>query len=208
MSAKNSHLPAVDAYVASAAPFAQPILTHVRDLVHRTVPDVEEAIKWSMPFFTVNGIILGNMAAFKEHCSFGIWQENLSALRQESVEKRGEGMGGLGKLASVKDLPGDRELKRLIAVAAEKIRTGERTKNYSRSKKEPKPAPEVPEALAVALKKNKAAAKSFVVMAPGCQREYCEWIAEAKREETREKRVATAVAWIAEGKRRNWKYES
>ncbi|HEX4154478.1 MAG TPA: YdeI/OmpD-associated family protein [Acidobacteriaceae bacterium] len=205
MSLKNSYSAAVDAYISSAAPFAQPILEHVRSLMHKAVPEVEETIKWSMPFFTVNGIILGNLAAFKEHCSFAVWHENVSGLRKEGVEVHGGGMGSFGKLRSRKDLPDDRTLKTLIAEAAEKIKRGERTKNWAGRQKKDRPKAGMPEALAAALKKNKT--KQFAAMPPGAQREYIEWIAEAKREETRDRRVATAMEWIAEGKRRNWQYE-
>jgi hypothetical protein len=202
-------MPQVDKYIASAPTFAQPILTHIRELVHNALPDVEEGIKWSMPFFIYRGLMLGNMAAFKQHCSFGLWGREAAAdLRAGGVYSR-EAMGVLGKLTSLKDLPSDRELANYFRTAAAAIDTGARTTNYSRPKPSaPKPPPEVPASLAAALKKNKAAATQFAAMPPGCQREYCEWIAEAKRDETRDKRVATAVQWIAEGKRRNWKYET
>jgi hypothetical protein len=202
-------MPQVDKYIASAPTFAQPILTHIRELVHNALPDVEEGIKWSMPFFIYRGLMLGNMAAFKQHCSFGLWGREAAAdLRADGVYSR-EAMGVLGKLTSLKDLPSDRELANYFRTAAAAIDTGARTTNYSRPKPSaPKPPPEVPASLAAALKKNKAAATQFAAMPPGCQREYCEWIAEAKRDETRDKRVATAVEWIADGKRRNWKYET
>ena len=197
----------VDAYIAKAQPFAQPILERLRQSVHEAVPDVEETMKWSMPFFTYKGIILGNMAAFKQHCSFGIWKENVQPLMKEGVEARGGGMGSFGKLTSVKDMPAKKAFQAVLVEAARKIDTGERDKNWSRPKKAARPEAEVPEALALALKKNKAAAKQFEAMSPSCKREDCEWIADAKRDETREKRLATAMEWIAEGKARNWKYE-
>ena len=204
-----SYLPQVDEYIASAGAFAQPILNHIRELVHQALPDVQEDIKWSMPFFTYRSIMLGNMAAFKQHCSFGLWgKEAAAGLRADGLYDR-KAMGVLGKLTSLKDLPSDREFIKYVRAAAAEIETGARTTNYSRSKpSDPKPPPEVPTSLAAALKKNKAAAAQFAAMPPGCKREYCEWIAEAKRDETREKRAATAVEWIAEGKRRNWKYEN
>ncbi len=199
--------PAVDAYIAKAKPFAQPILAQLRAVIHAAVPEVEEQIKWSMPFFVYRGIILANVAAFKEHASFGIWKENVQPLVKEGVEERGGGMGSFGKLKSVEDMPSEAELKAVLVEAARKIEQGERTKNWERPVKKAKPEAEVPEALAAALKKNKAAGQAFAELSSSCQREYCEWIGEAKREETREKRVATAVEWIAEGKSRNWKYE-
>lgn len=198
--------PRIDAYIAKAAPFAQPILTHVRELVHKALPDVEETIKWSMPFFMYRGIILGNIAAFKEHCSFGVWHEDVASARREGVDPRGGGMGSFGKLKSVKDLPADKTLSRFVVEAASKIERGERTKNWAGREKKERPVAEVPPVLAAALKKNKTAAKHFEAMSPSCKREYCEWIAEAKRDETRDKRLATAMEWIAEGKQRHWKY--
>jgi hypothetical protein len=197
---------AVDAYIAKAGGFAQPVLAYLREAVHAGAPGVEEAMKWSMPFFVYKNVILGNMAAFKAHCSFGLWgPEVVGVLRGEGVAQGGS-MGSFGKITSVEDLPVRKKLVEFVRLAAKAIDDGERTKAWSRPKVA-KAEAAVPDALAAALKKNKAAAKSFAAMTPGCKREYCEWIAEAKREETREKRVATAVEWIAEGKARNWKYE-
>ena len=199
----------VDEYISSAASFAQPILSHIRYRVHKTLPETEEAIKWGHPFFMYRGLMLGSMAGFKQHCAFGLWGSGIAEKLRSAGAYDNKAMGVFGKLTSVEDLPANRELVNYIRSAAAEIDTGARTQNYSRPKPAtPKPPPEIPTALAAALKRNKAAAINFAAMAPGCQREYCEWISEAKRDETRDKRVATAVEWIAEGKRRNWKYES
>lgn len=198
---------AVDEYISKSRPFAQPILSHLRGLVHAAVPGVEETMKWSMPFFVYRGIILANMAAFKEHCSFGIWKENVQPLMKTAEKDAGGGMGSFGKLTRLEDLPANRELKAVLLEAAGKIDRGERTKNWEgRAKKQA--AVEIPEALAAALKQDEAAATRFQSMSASCRREYCDWIAEAKREETRAKRVATAMEWIAEGKQRHWKYQN
>jgi uncharacterized protein YdeI (YjbR/CyaY-like superfamily) len=201
-------LPAVDAYIAKAQPFAQPILHRLRDTIHAVVPEVEEAIKWSRPFFLYKGVILGNISAFKEHCSFGLWgSEMVQALREGGVDSK-EGMGSFGRLTSVADLPPQAELESFVRKAAELISEGTRTKSIQRvAKPTPRGELAIPEALAAALKTNKQAAARFAELSPSCRREYAEWIAEAKREETRTKRVATALEWIAEGKSRNWKYE-
>jgi uncharacterized protein YdhG (YjbR/CyaY superfamily) len=106
--------PKVDAYVQSARPFAQPILAHLRELVHEGCPGVVETIKWSRPFFEYQGVILGNMSAFKEHCSFGFWGEEIGAVLREVKVIGEEGMGTLGRIASVKDLPPDRQMLRWI----------------------------------------------------------------------------------------------
>ena len=198
---------AVDAYINKAAEFAQPILEYLREVVHAGAPGVVEEMKWSRPFFVYQGVILGNMSAFKAHCSFGLWGSEVGAVLEKEGAAQDNGMGTFGKVTSVRDLPSRAKLVSYVSVAAKAIADGERTKAWSRPKVV-KAEAEVPEALAAGLKKNKAAAKKFEAMTPGCRREYCQWIAEAKREETREKRVATAVEWIAEAKSRNWKYES
>lgn len=200
-------LKAVDAYIEKSAPFAQPILNYLRELMHEGAPGVEEAIKWSRPFFLYNGVILGNLSAFKEHCAFGLWGSEIAKEVQADGVASSDAMGTFGRITSLKDLPPKKQLLGYIRSAAKMIASGERTKSWTRPKVAKAPV-EVPEALAAALKKNKAAAKQFETMSPSCRREYSEWIADAKRDETREKRVATAVEWIAEGKSRNWKYES
>jgi hypothetical protein len=200
----STRLAVVDAYIAKSQPFAQPILTHLREVLHAGAPGVTEAIKWSMPFFVYEGVILGNMAAFKAHCSLGLWGTG-PELREAGVAEGGS-MGSFGKITSLKDLPPKKDLVGYVKQAAKKIAEGERTKAWSRPKVA-KPESVVPDALAAALKKDKAAAKAFEAMSPGCRREYNDWIDDAKRDETREKRVAQAIEWIAEGKNRNWKYE-
>lgn len=207
------YLDKVDAYIGKSAEFAQPILWHVRELMHKGIPELEEAMKWSMPFFVYKGIIIGNMAAFKAHCAIGIWgQELVSEMKKDSAmpQVQGGAMGNFGRITSLKDLPADKVFVSYLKKAKQQIDEGTRTKSYARPEK-PKTAAaalEVPEALASALKKNKAAQKTFDTFPPSCRKEYIQWIDEAKREATRDARVAQAIAWMAEGKRRNWKYEN
>jgi len=202
----DGRIAAVDAYIAKAAEFAQPILEYLREVMHEGAPGVVEEMKWSRPFFVYKGVILGNISGFKEHCSFGLWGPEVSALLQEEGASKADGMGTFGKITSVDELPSRKKLVNYVKLGAKAIDTGERTKAWSRPKVA-KGEPVVPEALAAALKKNKAAEKKFAAMTPGCKREYCDWITEAKRDVTRGQRVETAVGWIAEGKSRNWKYE-
>lgn len=198
--------PRVDAYINKSASFAQPILTHLRELVHKGVPQIEESIKWSMPFFTYKGQMFGNIAAFKQHCSFGLFGKDMKAVLEKDG-RAGEGaLGSLGKITSAKDLPPDKVLLGYIKQAAAFIDDGSKT--MTRPKKAAKPAPETPLELAAALKKNKAAQKVWAGFSPSCQREYVDWITEAKRAETKEKRITQAIEWIAEGKQRNWKYQN
>lgn len=192
--------PRVDDYIASSAAFAQPILLWLRERVHAACPDVEEAVKWSMPGFLYKGKPLANMAAFKAHATFGFWH------RQElRTGKEGSAMGQYGRIASLDDLPDAATLERQVKEAMALTDAGTAPK---RAAKPPKPALPVPPELAAALAEDAAASAHFDAFPPGARRDYCEWIGEAKRPETRAKRVAEAVGWIGEGKRRNWKYEN
>jgi uncharacterized protein YdeI (YjbR/CyaY-like superfamily) len=200
--------PRIDAYIEKAAPFAQPILQHLRKLMHQACPRITESMKWSMPFFLQNGVILGNMAAFKQHCSLGLWGTEMKKVLAKDGINGSDAMGSLGRITSLKDLPSDKVLLFYLRHAAELIESGQRKQSIDRSMRKPaKPRPlRIPPALAAALKKNKSAAKAFESFSLSCRREYADWIAEAKRPETREKRLAQAISQIAQGKTRYWKY--
>jgi hypothetical protein len=187
----------VDAYIAKSADFAKPILTHIRALVHDACPDVEETIKWSVPHFDYEGPLCG-MAAFKQHCNLILWK---GALIKGGTGR--DAKGNFRNITSMADLPADNALKALFKEAA---RLNEQGIKRSRVVRARKPLP-VPIELEEALRKNKKAAAAFEKFPPSHKREYSEWIADAKREETRAQRVKTAVEWISEGKSRNWKYE-
>lgn len=203
---EQSNDPRVDAYIEKAAPFAQPVLKHIRKLMHRACPRVTESVKWGMPFFLQQGVILANMAAFKQHCAFGFWGSEMKKLLDADGVRSRQAMGSLGRITGLPDLPADKLLLTYMRRAAELVESGERTKSIDRSMKPAKRAVRIPAEFATALKKNKLAGKAFAGFSPSCRREYAEWIAEAKRPETREKRLAQAVTWIAQGKTRNWKY--
>lgn len=192
----------IGTYINDAQPFAQPILEHLRDLVHEVCPDVEEDIKWSMPFFLYKGVPICSMAAFKQHCSFGLWR-----YKDIVGGKHDNGMGQFGKLTSLKDLPSSETLAVLIRKA---MALNESSARAKRARAAVKPAPVLPDDVAakLALKEHAAARKTYEAFPPSAQREYVEWINEAKTDATRHKRIATTLEWLAEGKRRNWKYES
>jgi uncharacterized protein YdeI (YjbR/CyaY-like superfamily) len=203
--------PRIDAYINKAKPFAQPILEHLRKLVHKACPKVEETIKWSRPFFEYKGVILGNMSAFKEHCSFGFWGEEIGAVLREANVIQDGGMGSLGRITAVKDLPSNKQMLAFLKQSVAFIDTGNYTSPIAaRNKvvKVPTPPLETPAEFSRALKSNKKAAAVFAAFSPSCKREYIEWIAEAKRPETRDKRIAQSIEWIAENKQRNWKYQN
>ncbi|MFT3806284.1 YdeI/OmpD-associated family protein [Arenimonas sp.] len=194
------HDPRIDAYIEKSAEFARPILHRLREIVHEACPEAEESLKWSMPNFDYAGGILCGMAAFKQHVSFGFWKH---ALVMGEGNPR-DGMGSFGKMTSLKDLPTKKELVALIKKAMKLNEQG--VKAPAARKKAAKPAAAVPDDLQAALKKNRKALATFEAFSPSARREYIDWIVEAKREETRAKRLAQAVEWMAEGKHRNWKY--
>ena len=192
--------PRVDAYIASRNDFAKPILDHLRALIHARCPAVAEDIKWSMPAFLYKGRPLANMAAFKAHATFGFWNR-----REMATGKEGEAMGQLGRLTDMASLPSDAEIAAMIDDAVAMIDAGVKPARPARA---PKPEAEVPAALAEALAGDAQADANWNAFSPSCRREYCEWIAEAKRDETRATRIAKAIAQVGEGKKLNWKYEN
>ena len=195
----------IDAYIAKSAGFAQPILAHLRQLVHKACPEVTETVKWSMPFFEYNGSPLCNMAAFKQHCSFGFWNASLMKDANSKLQVKDRGaMGNFDRLTTVKDLPSD---KAMLAYIKEAVTLIEKGVKKTVAKKAPKPELPVPPELTAALKKNKKAQATFEAFSPSHRREYIEWITEAKTDATRDKRLATTVEWLAEGKSRMWRYE-
>ena len=193
--------PRIDAYIAKAAAFARPILEHVRERVHETVPDAEETIKWGAPGFTLDGKILLMMAAFKHHAALNFWRGQELG---DGSPKAGA-MGQFGRLTTVSDLPPDDELDDLLREAAALAKTAPAPR---KSTHEPKPPPELHPEFAAALNANSKAKATLDGFPPSAQRDYFEWIAEAKQDSTRAKRIATAVEWLAEGKRRHWKYQN
>jgi uncharacterized protein YdeI (YjbR/CyaY-like superfamily) len=195
--------PRVDAYIDRSANFAKPILLHIRKLVHTACPDVIETMKWSFPHFDYKGQMMCSMASFKQHCAFGFWKQSL--LEDAAFPAEKTAMGSFGRLTSVKDLPDDKTMKKLIADAMKLNDEGVKVKRafVSSDKKELV----VPDVLLEALAKHDAAAETFNNFPYSCKKEYVEWITEAKTDATRDKRLATAIEWLAEGKRRNWKYE-
>ena len=195
--------PRIDAYIAKAAPFAQPILKHLRKIVHTACPEAEETLKWSMPHFDYKGIMCG-MAACKAHCTFGFWKASL-IFDGDSLEERAA-MGHFGRITKLADLPPDEILLGYVRKAAALNEAGIKSPHRSLPKKQPAPL-EMPSFFATALRRNKTAAETFVALSYSCRKEYIDWLSEAKREATREQRLATALEWLSEGKTRNWKYQ-
>jgi hypothetical protein len=193
--------PRVDAYIKKAAPFAQPILVRLREVVHRACPDVVEGTKWSSPHFDYKGIFC-SMAAFKAHCMFGFWKHTLIDARLSGADK--QALAQVGRMTSIDDLPDDRALIRIIQTAARLNDEGVKITRPPAKKKAPL---KVPTYFMAAVRKNKKALAAFTEFSPSHKREYVEWVTDAKTDDTRDRRLSTAVAWMSEGRSRNWKYE-
>ncbi len=193
--------PRIDAYIEKSADFARPILTHIRKLVHKACPDITETMKWSMPHFDHKGTVC-SMASFKQHCALSFWKQSL--MEQDAFPAEKTAMGSFGRITSVKDLPSDKVMIGLIHQAVE---LNEKGIKVAKKPAAAKTELVVPDDLTKALSKNKTAKAAFEKFSYSHKKEYVFWIEEAKTEPTRNKRLATTVEWLAEGKSKNWKYE-
>jgi hypothetical protein len=194
-----THDPRIDAYIAKAPEFAQPVLTAIRAAVHAACPEVVETVKWRNPAFEFHGLLCG-MAAFQKHCTFGFWKHTLVC---GDTERGKEAWGSFGRMTSTADLPAKAVFARLIRKAVQLNVDGVKVEKPKHPRK---PLPKMPPALQKALAGNARARAQWGAFMPGKQREYMEWIGEAKTEATRERRLGQALEWITEGKARNWKY--
>lgn len=189
--------PRIDAYIAASPAFAQPILAYLRETIHAACPDVVETMKWSRPHFEHNGLLCG-MSAFKAHCGFGFWKGAL--LFPETTAN--DGMNHFGRIATLADLP---PRATLIGYVKKAVQLNQEGAAPARARNA-KPPLEVPDFFKAALAANAAGEKHFNAGSPSFKREYVDWITEAKTDATRDKRLAQAIEWLAEGKSRNWKY--
>jgi uncharacterized protein YdeI (YjbR/CyaY-like superfamily) len=197
--------PRVDAYIEEAAPFAQPILKRLREVVHAACPTIEETMKWSFPHFMYKKGILCSMAAFQQHATFGFWKGSLIVPGKTAAAK--EAMGQFGRLTKVSELPSKTVLAGYVQQAMKLDDAGVKSPARAKPRGAAKPVA-VPAVLSAALKKNKKALATFEAFAPSHKKEYIEWITEAKSEDTRQRRLANAIEWMAAGKKRHWKYEN
>ena len=198
--------PKVDDFISKQADFAKPILEHFRQIVHENCPDVEEKMKWSMPFFDYKGEMMCHMAAFKHHCAFGFWKAKLmkDAILLENAQGE-HSMGHLGKITSLADLPTDSILAGYIKEAMVLNDLGLK---IAKPKSERDKEIEVPSDFLEKIEENEEAMLFFEKASYSFKKEYIMWVNESKTDATRQKRMQQAVEWIAEGKGRNWKYES
>ncbi len=196
---KNTN-PEVDTYIKKAQPFAQPILKHVRQLMHTGCPELTETIKWGMPHFEYHGVI-ASMAAFKEHAVFGFWKEDLIPGMKQYIKEK-EAMGSWGRITSLKGIPPDKEIIAFVRDAAELNEKGVKS-----PKRAPKPVVvNMPDDFMSAIRANKKAHATYESFSPSNKRDYADWINVAKSDETRKERMETAIQWMSEGKPRMWKY--
>lgn len=193
--------PRIDAYIAKSADFAKPVMIHLRKLIHAGCPEIEETLKWGMPAFMYKGILCG-FAAFKQHCTFGFWKGSL--IVGSNKGKTREAMGQFGRITNTRELPTNKILLGYIKEAMKLNDTGAKAPVKARPKEKKELV--IPGYFMTAVRKNKKAAATFERFSYSNKKEYVEWITEAKTDETRTKRLATAIEWMSEGKIRNWKY--
>jgi uncharacterized protein YdeI (YjbR/CyaY-like superfamily) len=196
--------PRIDRYIEQAAAFAQPILTQLRAIIRSACPDVEETIKWGRPSFSYRGKILCSISAFKQHAALSFWQGE-RVTKGAEIRGNQSAMGQFGRICSLDDLPDAASLNGIVVAAMDLIDSGEKAQ---RPIKHPRPPAEPPADLLAAMAASPAARATYDAFPPSQQREYIDWVSEAKRPETRRRRVEQAVSMLAEGKRRNWKYEN
>src|SRR4051812_20916329 len=196
----------VDAYIAKKAAFAQPILKELRAIIHEAHPDIDEDIKWGAPAFMHKGIVC-IIAGFKEYVGVNFWK---GALIVPSMARRAtddKDMKQLEKIHSVDEIPPRKKIIEYVQAAVKLNEGGVPTPNRGKAATARKRAPlRTPPSLAKALARNAKAKSTYEGFSPSHKREYVEWIADAKTEETRERRIEQALGWLAEGKPRNWKY--
>jgi len=195
--------PFVDEYIEKAKDFAKPILHHIRSLVHAACPDVVETKKWSFPHFDYKGMMC-SMASFNEHCAFGFWKQSL--LEDAAFPAEKTAMGSFGRIKTLADLPDDATMKKLIHDAMKLNDDGVKVVKAPVSKEKKELV--IPEILTAALESNALASETFSSFPYSKKKDYVQWITEAKTEATRDKRLGTAIEWLAEGKARHWKYEN
>jgi len=198
--------PRVDAYIAKSAPFAQPILNHLRQLVHSVSPLLTETMKWGFPFFDYKGSVC-QMAAFKEHMGFGFWKQRQLNDPGKLIKEEDGTAGSFGKITRLSDLPADEILIDFIHQAIN-LNEPENKKPTVKKETAPKVPIEMPADFSNLLAANPKALEVYYNFSPSAKREYLEWIVDAKSDATRQKRMETAVEWISEGKSRNWKYQT
>jgi len=183
--------PRVDAYIAKANDFAKPVLKQIRGAVHKGHPAVSETIKWGVPAYVDERGIFCMTAAFKQHCAWVFWTGRKPATGDAKRFR---------KISSVEDLPSPRELVAIVKEAATSAPAAK-----AKTTRAATPVT-VPTYFRVALRKNAKACAAFDAFPPSHKREYVDWIASAKTDQTRQRRITTALQWIASGKSRNWKY--
>lgn len=195
----------VDSYIENAEPFAKPILTHLRALIHAACPLVVEEIKWGIPHFDYHGEMMCIVAAHRQHCSFTFWKAVL--MDDARLKANGDLPAAkrfMGKLTRLADLPPGNELTAWIGEAMSLNERG--VKLPPRRSETPKAAAAIPEAFAQQLSAHPEIKAIFDGKSASFQKEYNIWIGEAKTDATRDKRIEEALVWIAQGKGRFWKY--
>lgn len=199
--------PKVTQYIDNAEAFAQPILKHLREQIHRNCPDVVESVKWGNPHFDYKGDFMCVLASAKKHCSFTfIKSEFMSDPRFAGGKKVKPGQRFMSRITSMSELPSDEELACFIKEAMDLNDRGVKLDKTAKAAPNSEPT-DAPEYLLSAFSTNSVAQEVFGNQSASFRKNYIVWLESAKTETTRQRRLDEALGWIAEGKGRFWKYE-
>jgi len=166
--------------------------------------ELQETIKWGAPVYTINGKNVVGIAAFKSYVSLWFFQGALLKDKKKKLVNAQEGVTKAlrhWKFNSKKEI--DKKLvKEYLLEAIENQKKGKQIKPAAK-----KPL-KIPKELNSAFTKNKKLKNCFGELTPYKQREYAEYISEAKREETKMTRLKKIIPMILEKKGLNDKYKN
>ena len=169
-------------------------LRELREMILTT--DVEETIKWGAPVYTVNGKNVVAIAAFKNHCAVWFYQGALlkenTAILENAQEEKTKALRQV-RIEKGQNIPVS-ELRKYVEEAIQNQKEGKEIKPVRNKEIE------VPIELSGAFEKDPILKTAFEDLTPGKQREYCEHIAEAKRDSTKKSRLEKIIPMIQQGK--------
>ena len=189
----------VDDYIANAQ-FWQEELARLRDILQAT--SLVEEIKWGAPCYTHKGKNVVGIGGFKSY--FGLWFHQ-GALLEDDKQVLINAQEGKTKalrqwrMTSRSDIK-PATIRRYVKAATALVDQGKAIK-ASRSQ-----SVEVPAELRRSLQRTKGATAAFRQLRPGLQREYADYIASAKRDDTKRRRITKILPMISAGVGLNDKY--
>lgn len=166
---------------------------------------LDEAIKWGAPTYSINKKNIIGLAAFKQYTC--IWFFHGTFLKDEGKKlvtpqstTKAMRQWRFDSLEAI-----EKEADLIISYIEEAI---ENEKQGKRLKPQKNTAPiQIPVELQQRLSKNNSLTQHFNKLTPSNQREYCSYIADAKRESTKQNRLEKIIPLILESKGLHDKYK-